>query len=196
MKKHSITFILAVLVSFVAKAQSSNSGQGFNSIPQEHVYVHFSESLLFSGEHLLYKVYCLDNAERKLSNLSKMAYIALIGEDGNTVFRHKVRLSSGSGSGDFFVPTSVPTGSYKLLGYSEWMQNFGQKDFFQSDIYIVNPYQTTSGSYLEEPIDTLIDSIPPIQKNLWCCRKYPQNKAYSPTWKWIGLQLVSEKKLP
>nr|WP_299167345.1 hypothetical protein [uncultured Allomuricauda sp.] len=154
MKKRTITIILLALVSLGLKAQLTTNANLAN-IPQESVYLHYNESFLFSGEHLLYKFYSLDNVNRKLSSISKMGYVALVDKEGNTVFKHKVRLTGGSGYGNFFVPTSVPTGSYRLLGYSEWMKNFGKEHFFQSDIYIVNPYQATPDSYLEQPIDSL-----------------------------------------
>ncbi|UII79369.1 hypothetical protein [Flagellimonas sp. CMM7] len=154
MKKLTITIILLALVSLGLKAQST-ANVNLTNIPQESVYLHYNESFLFSGEHLLYKFYSLDNVNRKLSSISKMGYVALVDKEGNAVFKHKVRLTGGSGYGNFFVPTSVPTGSYRLLGYSEWMKNFGKEHFFQSDIYIVNPYQATPDSYLEQPIDSL-----------------------------------------
>lgn len=154
MKKLTITIILLTLVSLGLKAQS-NTNASLANIPQESVYLHYNESFLFSGEHLLYKFYSLDNVNRKLSSISKMGYVALVDKEGNTIFKHKIRLTEGSGYGNFFVPTSVPTGSYRLLGYSEWMKNFGKEHFFQSNIHIVNPYQTTPESYLEQPIDSL-----------------------------------------
>lgn len=159
MKKLTITIILLTLVSLGLKAQSATNANIAN-IPQESVYLHYNESFLFSGEHLLYKFYSLDNANRKLSSISKMGYVALVDKDGNTVFKHKVRLTSGAGYGNFFVPTSVPTGSYRLLAYSEWMKNFGKEHYFQSDIHIVNPYQTTPESYLEKPLDSLQPIVP------------------------------------
>lgn len=158
MKKLTITIILLALVSLGLKAQST-ANASFANIPQESVYLHYNESFLFSGEHLLYKFYSLDNVNRKLSRISKIGYVALVDKQGSIVFTHKVRLTGGAGYGNFFVPTSVPTGSYRLLGYSEWMKNFGKEHFFQSDIHIVNPYQTTPDSYLEQPIDSLQPTV-------------------------------------
>ncbi len=151
MKKQKSTFILLVLMALSLNAQNN----AITSIPQESVYLQYNESLLFSGEHLKYKIYCLDKSKRTLTRVSKMGYVSLINKTGEVVFVHKIKLTDGSGYGDFFVPTSVPTGSYKLLGYSEWMKNFGREDFFQSDIHIINPYQVTEEAYLEQPMDSL-----------------------------------------
>ncbi|WP_148639374.1 hypothetical protein [Aquimarina longa] len=110
-------------------------------LPKEHIFIHHNTTLLFSGEYLYYKVYCIDLKTQKKSYLSKIAYVELVGEDKKTVFRHKIRLEEGHGQGDFFIPVAVASGNYKLIGYTQWMKNEGLSSFFQSDINIINPYQ-------------------------------------------------------
>ena len=152
MKKHKIIFIILVLLAFSINAQSSTIA----NIPRESVYLQYNESLLFSGEHLKYKIYSIDNSKKRLTNLSKIGYVALLDTKGKEVFKHKIRLKDGSGYGDFFIASSIPTGSYKLIGYSEWMKNFEKEYFFQTDIHIINPYQTADSAYIEETLDTSI----------------------------------------
>ncbi|WP_136465698.1 carboxypeptidase-like regulatory domain-containing protein [Flagellimonas onchidii] len=156
MRKNSVVFVLFLLNFMLVLGQSARTEKqsSFVNMPKESIYVHLNESLLFTGENFRYKLYCIDKKTKETSKLSQIAYLRLVGKDGNVVFTHKVRLKDGSGYGDFFVPTSVPTGSYKLLGYSEWMKNFDTTDFFQSDILIINPYQVTSEFYLEPQPDS------------------------------------------
>ncbi len=123
-------------------------------MPQESVFVHHNTAVLFSGEHLQYKVYCLNNNTRKFSDISQIAYVTLLDKGGTPVFTHKIRLKSGTGYGDFFVPTEVTTGSYKLIGYTDWMKNNSNEDFFQTDVRVINPYQPISEDYLPEPKDS------------------------------------------
>ncbi|MCL6273208.1 hypothetical protein M3P19_04265 [Muricauda sp. 2012CJ35-5] len=157
MRYSIITLFTALIVTVTGWAQSANSNQNdfLTTIPQEKVFVQYNESLLFSGEPLLYKLYSLDAQKRKLTTISKIGYVSLVDKNGNTVFTHKVRLTNGAGYGDFFVPTSIPTGSYKLLGYTQWMKNFGSENFFQSDIHIINPYQPIPEEYLAKPLDSM-----------------------------------------
>lgn len=161
MKKNK-SFLLVVLLSvFVCYGQSVQTIDNKNikelkSIPQESVYIHYNKSLLFSGESLTYKFYCFDNAKKRLSAISKIGYVSLISKDGQSVFNHKISLDSGLGYSDFFIPTSVPTGSYKLLGYSEWMKNGEVELFFQSDIRIINPYEKLPEDYIDRTIDSII----------------------------------------
>ncbi|WP_420601952.1 hypothetical protein [Flagellimonas sp.] len=169
MRTNIITLIALLLNAVVLLGQSFNPSRSdtgaLTGIPQESVFLQYNESLVFSGDRLLYKFYCLDKINRALTNISKIGYVSLINKEGEAVFTHKVRLTSGTGYGDFFVPTSIPTGSYKLLGYSEWMKNFGSDNFFQANIHIINPYQSTSETYLEQPLDSSQPIVSKIRKS-------------------------------
>lgn len=112
-----------------------------NDFPQEKIFVHFNSTFLVSGENLFYKIYCLNANTNKFSNLSKIAYVELINSDKSTVLKHKISLKSGLGKGDFFINTSIPSGNYKLIAYTQWMRNGGENTFFQNDITIINPFR-------------------------------------------------------
>ncbi len=130
--------------------KSQSEVNGYAIIPQETIFVHFNTSFLFAGEYLYYKVYCFNQSAKKLSDISKIAYIELIGEDGDKVFSQKVRLEKGEGEGDFFVPVTIPSGNYKLVAYTHWMQNGGNTNHFQNDLSILNPYQGNQTAILED----------------------------------------------
>jgi len=118
-------------------------------LPLEKVYVHYNTAVLFPGEYLYYSLYTINAATNKLSKISKMAYVELVGEDLTTVFKQKVRLDKGRGQGDLFIPVSIPSGNYKLIAYTQWMRNAGENQFFQDDILIVNPYRTDQENILD-----------------------------------------------
>lgn len=143
MKNNIITCVLlisgfySVYGQFVLK--NTDDVNWYANIPQELVEVKYNASLLFTGESIYYKVYCKNAKTKLLSNNSKIAYIELIGNNG-LVFRHRIRLEDGIGQGDFFIPVSVKTGNYQLIGYTRWMLNSAESNYYQSDISIVNPY--------------------------------------------------------
>lgn len=151
MNTKTVTQKLFPLCALLFLAPNFNHGQyqisskeeieGFKSIPGETVFIHYNDPLLLVGEYLYYKLYCLKENDLTPSPISKMSYVELVGEDKNLVFRHKIPLTSGMGQGDFFIPTTVPTGNYKLIGYTQWMFNADHQDFFTADINIINPYQ-------------------------------------------------------
>ena len=143
MKK--LLFIFTLLLFPTGKqlwAQTVTAPEGeklLRTAPKEKIFVHFNTSLLFPGEYLYYKIYNINASTNTPSDISKVAYVELVGENGEQVFQHLVNLTHGQGHGDFFIPTSLPSGSYKLLGYTNWMRNTNQ--FFQADLVVINPYR-------------------------------------------------------
>lgn len=171
MKKTTITvlvFLVASLFCFaqINRQENSIAISSLNNIPQERIFLHYNTSLLFSGEQFLYKIYCFNNESKRLSTISKIGYIELIAKDKSIVFSHKIRLDAGLGHGDFFIPTNVPTGSYKLFAYTQWMKNNGVESFFEADLVIINPYQKIPKDYLEQSIDTVLNKDTSVVKAL------------------------------
>ena len=135
-----------------------NENSSINSkIPQEKLFVHLNTTLLLTGDHFYYKVYCLNSEANKLSHFSKIVYVELIDSDKNQIFKQKVRLESGLGQGDFFIPTSVQSGNYKLIAYTQWMRNKEENKFFQNDVSIINPFSDNQNNILKKSnqIDTI-----------------------------------------
>ncbi|MCD0468248.1 hypothetical protein [Flavobacterium sp. JAS] len=106
----------------------------------ESMLVKTNTTVLLTGETLYYQLYCL-NKSTILSDISEMAYIEIINNQKESVFKNKVRLKNGLGSGDYFIPTTLPTGNYKIIAYTSWMLNNTQNNFSETDITIINPFQ-------------------------------------------------------
>ncbi len=150
MKKILVILLLTLPLS---TAWSQTASESF-MMPGESIYLHQNSTMLMSGEYLFYKVYCLNNQTGTFSDLSKVAYVELVGKDGKPVFSHKVRLKNGAGAGDFFVPTTVPSGNYKLVAFTQWMRNLGVDSFFQNDIVLINPFQNNQGGLMKMASDS------------------------------------------
>jgi len=141
----------------------------YRELYNEQVYVHQNTSLALAGEKLLFSVYVLQ-PNLSPSGLSQVAYLKLI-HNNEAVFSQKIKLKDGVGTGDFTVPSSLATGNYKLIAYTQWMRNFGSDGFFQSDVHIINPYtlnpQAISATDAQAPRlqDTKRETVP-NQQNL------------------------------
>lgn len=135
-----ICSIALLIAPGVAMAQN----EPVRNFPQEKVYLHANSTLLFSGDYLFYKFYCLNQPENTLSQISKAGWVELIDGEGNTVFRHKLKLENGQANSHFFVPVSLPSGSYKLVAYTNWMTNL-RNNYFSQDVFLINPYLKNSG---------------------------------------------------
>lgn len=132
------------------------------AFPSEEVYIHYNSTLLFAGEYLYYKVYALQGENHAPSTFSKVAYVALIGEDRDPVFIHKIHLKNGTGQGDFFIPTDVASGNYKLVGYTNWMRNYDSDLFFQDAVTVINPYLGDQNAIRAEQLSEAIKSKPEL----------------------------------
>ncbi|WP_422860078.1 hypothetical protein ACOKFD_04000 [Flagellimonas sp. S174] len=147
-RKHTLFIFLLIGITYCSYSQLRLNEQGnaeravkFASLPEESIFLHYNSHVLFTGERFFYSLYCLDKEKNNLSNLSQVAYIELISENGTPIVKQKVQLDNGRGYGDFFVSEKQLTGSYKLLAYTNWMKNFGVESFFETDIIVINPYQ-------------------------------------------------------
>lgn len=129
--------------------KSTSELEALEKLPLEKLYVQSNSSLLFPGEYMYYSVFCINASTNRLSNISRVGYLELIGENGESYIKQKFNLSQGRGQGDFFVPVTVPSGNYKLIAYTHWMRNAGASQFFQDDLVIINPYQSNQDNLLK-----------------------------------------------
>lgn len=155
-----IAFILLLGKNHLTYGQMKVENENFsmyNEIPQEKLFAHINSSFLLTGEHLFYKIYCLNAKTSRQSDISKIAYVELINSNSNVIFKHKIRLESGLGQGDFFIPTSVLSGNYKIIAYTQWMRNGDENNFFSNDLSIINPFNENQKEiiYKKELIDTI-----------------------------------------
>jgi hypothetical protein len=138
--KRSI-IVIVILLSTLSFAQSRVS-DNLKTSTQETIFLHANTSTFLTGETLFYKLYCLNPLNNKPSQISKIAYIELVDNEKKSFQKNKVYLEKGIGAGDYFIPTTLKTGNYKLIAYTKWMLNNPKSQTFEIDIFIINPFQT------------------------------------------------------
>lgn len=152
-------YLLYILFSFtflplsaqdLAQSLSTQLEEAASQTYMEKIYLHTNSQFLISGEVLYFKVYCVQASNYQASTLGRVAYIELINEANEPVFQSKVELHQGQGSGDFFIPSSLPSGNYTLIAYTKWMRNFEAEKVFQRNITLVNPFQSLENN---QPIE-------------------------------------------
>ena len=136
--KHLIALFVLVSTQFAGAQQTISL--------DETVFIHSNATTFVSGETLLFKIYCLKAADKMPSGISKVAYVELVDNTKKSVFKTKISLENSVGQGDYFIATTLKTGNYKLIGYTNLMLNKPISELFQLDINIVNPYKTTEGA--------------------------------------------------
>jgi hypothetical protein len=120
---------------------SSNENKSITTSVNERIFIHSNATTFVTGETMYYKLYCLNSLNNTPSTISKIAYVEFIESNKQNVFTQKLYLEKGTGQGDFFIPTTLKTGNYKLIAYTNWMLNKSITEIFQLDISIINPFQ-------------------------------------------------------
>ncbi len=154
MIKKSI-FIVFIFFGLFASAQIPVSEISVDTkvFPKENVQLSINSNVLLAGELLQYKAYSL-NAENKESNLSKVLYVSMRNENDSVVFNHKLKISNGTANGDFFIPSSLKTGVYRLIGYTNFSRNNDKNVFVEKSIYVINSFVKTE-KVAREKMDTI-----------------------------------------
>ena len=130
----------------------------------ETIAVHLNTQTIFPGEYLYFSVTLKSKEGLLKQKLSKVAYIALVNPMGEKVllaqmllkqisnngsepegflkpqFKDQTHLNSVRGQGDLFIPVSLATGAYTLLGYTQQMLQQDPEDLFLRPLAVINPY--------------------------------------------------------
>lgn len=161
MNKHIIFSLIFVVYSLTGWSQyvikTPTELESLKKLPQEKVYLDHTGPVLFAGEYLYYALYCFNTQNNKLTNISRIGYVALVNDKKEYLFEHKLKMDGGLGQGDFFISADIPSGTYKLLGYTQWMKNNGITQVYKDDIVIINPYLADQSKLLKSA-DTSSDS--------------------------------------
>ncbi|MEO0570936.1 MAG: hypothetical protein AAF039_04470 [Bacteroidota bacterium] len=154
MKKRNTWFLALFFATVTSWSQyiikSVEDLKNLQQVPQEKVFVNHTGPVIFTGEYLYYGFQCFNAQNSRPSAVSKVGYVALINENREYVLEQKIKLDKGLGQGDFFISTDMPSGNYKLLGYTQWMKNNGLAQVFKDDLVIINPYSFDQSSFLRD----------------------------------------------
>jgi hypothetical protein len=162
------TFIyLSLGWTCLAQKKKDNFGDVAQSLRQfsnthfeENIYLHINSSFLLVGESVLFKAYCLKAVDNTTSSLSSVAYVELIDANANPVLRSKILLKEGEGSGDFFLPSTLSSGNYTLIAYTQWMRNYSIQKFFKTQITIINPFRKSTTDIPKKKSQVQIEFFP------------------------------------
>ena len=151
----TISFLVSLAFTNLALAQydlkSEKDLAWYNKTPKESIHFTVNSNTLITGETLYYKVLCKNAQSQEISSLSNIAYVELQNENG-VVFQHKLILKNGAGESLFNISKDLPSGHYKLLGYTHWMKNNGPTFHNEKNLIIINP--TEGLLFSDKPIDS------------------------------------------
>ena len=108
---------------------------------QERVYVSTDKDVYIAGEDVWYSVHCLMDDEDGHSNLSDVAYLQFVSNDG-VAGTSKVALINGRGCGKFRIPASFATGNYSIVSFTKRYGGDAQGKFNGKIISVFNTLGT------------------------------------------------------
>ena len=110
----------------------------------ERTYVCTDRHSYVAGEDVFCSVFCFDGGSGSLSDFSSVAYVELISPEGSAV-RVKMALQDGRGAGRLRLPSTLPTGNYRLIAYTALNRNEEDMDYFRGSC-VISVYNTLSVS--------------------------------------------------
>lgn len=166
MKKLLLFLLLNLPTTLWLHAQSDTyekiSGR-FNNYRQqaltEKIYAHLDRTSYVTGETMWFKLYTVDGTFHKPLDLSRVAYVEIIDNSGQSLLQAKVELKAGLGHGSLFIPASIETGSYVFRVYTNWMKNSPADYFHRQVISLINPFVAPPPSRRDAQVCT-VDFFP------------------------------------
>jgi len=108
----------------------------YQNYPKEKIYIQTDKEVYRPGEELLFKTYVRDVERNSFSGYSDFLTLLLLDEDYKIVEEKKYALTNGTFSGRYILPASLSLGTFKVIAYTDWMENYGFEDIFSKEIVI------------------------------------------------------------
>ena len=96
----------------------------------EKIYVHTDKPFYYPGENIWLSGYLRGVGSTPANQLSDIAYVELLNPKGSEIAKLALPVRNGKFFGDFNLPPGTEGGLYTIKAYTQWMKNFGQKDYF------------------------------------------------------------------
>lgn len=118
---------------------------------QEKLYVHTDKTAYLAGEIIWFKIYNVESYTNVPVNLSKVAYVEILNDQNKPISQSKITLKKEGGDGAIYLPITVPSGSYTLRAYTNWMKNFDAEYFYHQNLNITNTLTAQNFKVDKEP---------------------------------------------
>ena len=106
------------------------------SLWEEQVYLHTDRTRAGAGEAIFFKAYVFNAPTRRRLSPSGVLKLELRDSENALVATQYHPLRQGAGQGVVRLPKKLKDGTYRLLAYTRWMQNYGEDQFFSTTIEV------------------------------------------------------------
>ncbi|WPU98629.1 hypothetical protein SNE26_21655 [Mucilaginibacter sp. cycad4] len=108
-----------------------------NQNPAEKIYLQLDKNTYTPGDTLWFKAYLFNGPTLNLSAKSGLMYVSIITDSNVVVKRQRLPVENGLSWGNISLK-ELPAGTYTLVAYTQWLQNFSQNCFFRKQFIIAD----------------------------------------------------------
>ena len=157
-----LILFLLLQTSLLVRAQSVDSAwiqEKFQYLSNKHssaiLFLHVDKSVYTNNEKIWFGAYLIDTARKDPSH--NLLSVLLVGEDHRRIeLAGKFKIENGVSSGSLHLPDTIPPGSYRLLSYTNVLDDSGfPVAQFSMPVEIKSITQQSFSSQL-----SLLDSVP------------------------------------
>lgn len=138
LKKILVAICFLQIQETFGQAQNPAANQTHFKLFFEKVFLHTDKQFYLSGDNIWYKAYLVNAQSNYPTFSSNNLYVELISFDATIIDKQVIRLDNSTGNGDFKLQDSLPSGTYLLRAYTNWMKNFGADFVFEKKLEIKN----------------------------------------------------------
>jgi hypothetical protein len=106
-------------------------------LPEEKVVLTTDRTIYFAGEQLGLRADCILPSVN--DSLSRVMYIELLDKKAKPVIQKKLQIINGISKALLEIPSDILTGNYYARAYTQYMRNFDKKQFYTTELTIINP---------------------------------------------------------
>lgn len=127
---------------------------------QEKVYLHTDKDAYLAGEMMWMRGFRTDAATLSPYYYSGLMYIEIRNPENQMMHRMQIIRTDSVFQASFKIPNGWPTGNYKLIAFTNWMQNFDDDFYFKKNFFVYNASDNnvvSNVSYTPNPEKNTID---------------------------------------
>ena len=134
----TLRLVLSFFIVMAANA-ALHAGEPLPLHQQERIHLHTDRDIFVAGEHVFYQLNVYNPSSRQRSN-SNIAYLVLRDLNNNNTLEQAIRLDRSQAFGAFYLPDTMSTGHYELVGFTNFMRNQGEWSFFRKQLFVANRF--------------------------------------------------------
>lgn len=150
-----IVCLIASTISYAQSADSSkeeisNKINDYFLLDRENIHVQFNKNSFFSTEDIWFKGYVYNRKAKSAFKVTTNVFVSLLDENGNKIKEQLVYGQNGSFQGNLDADASLPSGTYYIQVYTNWMNNFAENESYIQKINILNKDDSEFAGIQEE----------------------------------------------